>query len=85
MNQVLFCFRVIFSFVYFIFAPEFINNKIMKDLVANLNQLFADFTKDAASQVENGNKSAGTRARKASLTIEKALKEFRKKSIEATK
>jgi len=57
----------------------------MKDLVANLNQLFAEFQKDAGAQVENGNKAAGARARKASLTIEKALKEFRKVSIEATK
>ena len=47
----------------------------MKQLVENLNQLFADFTKDAASQVESGNKAAGTRARKASLAIEKTLKE----------
>jgi hypothetical protein len=57
----------------------------MKDLVENLNQLFAAFTKDATSNVENGNKAAGTRARKVSLTIEKELKEFRKKSIEASK
>ncbi|NDV97470.1 histone H1 [Dysgonomonas sp. 521] len=57
----------------------------MKNLVENLNQLFADFTKDAASQVENGNKAAGTRARKTSLAIEKALKEFRKVSIEEGK
>lgn len=57
----------------------------MKQLVENLNQLFADFTKDAASQVESGNKAAGTRARKASLAIEKVLKEFRKASIAATK
>jgi hypothetical protein len=57
----------------------------MKDLVENLNQLFAAFTKDAISNVENGNKAAGTRARKVSLTIEKELKEFRKKSIEASK
>ena len=57
----------------------------MKQLLENLNQLIADFTKDAAAQVENGNKAAGTRARKASLEIEKALKDFRKKSIEATK
>ncbi len=57
----------------------------MKALVDNLNQLFADFTKDAALQVENGNKAAGTRARKTSLAIEKALKDFRKKSIEAGK
>ena len=58
---------------------------IMKDLVANLNQLFADFQKDAVAQVENGNKAAGARARKASLAIEKALKEFRKVSIDAAK
>jgi hypothetical protein len=57
----------------------------MKDLVNNLNQFFADFQKDAAAQVENGNKAAGTRARKTSLAIEKALKEFRKISIEASK
>ncbi len=57
----------------------------MKALLDNLNQLIADFTKDAASQVENGNKAAGTRARKTSLAIEKALKEFRKVSIENSK
>jgi len=57
----------------------------MKNLVANLNQLFAEFQKDAAAQVENGNKAAGARARKASLAIEKSLKEFRKVSIDATK
>ncbi|GAB6011766.1 histone H1 [Viscerimonas tarda] len=57
----------------------------MKDLLNELNALIADFTKDAALQVENGNKAAGTRARKASLAIEKALKEFRKVSIESSK
>jgi len=57
----------------------------MKNLVANLNQLFAEFQKDAAAQADNGNKAAGARARKVSLAIEKALKEFRKASIEATK
>ena len=56
-----------------------------KKLVANLNNLFAEFQKDAAAQVENGNKAAGARARKASLAIEKALKDFRKVSIEAAK
>jgi hypothetical protein len=60
-------------------------NNYMKELVENLNGLFADFSKDAALQVENGNKAAGTRARKVSLAIEKALKEFRKVSIEAAK
>lgn len=57
----------------------------MENLVKNLNELFADFMKDANSQVENGNKAAGTRARKTSLAIEKALKEFRKVSVEASK
>jgi len=57
----------------------------MKNLVENLNQLFADFTKDAALQVENNNKAAGQRARKTSLSIEKALKEFRKVSISESK
>ena len=57
----------------------------MKNLVNNLDRLFADFKKDADAQVEKGNKAAGTRARKASLAIEKALKEFRKVSIEAAK
>ena len=53
----------------------------MKNLLENINNLIADFQKDA----ENGNKAAGTRARKTSLAIEKALKEFRKLSIEDSK
>ena len=53
----------------------------MNELLANLDQLFASFTKDSKLQLENGNKAAGTRARKVSLAIEKALKEFRKVSI----
>ena len=57
----------------------------MKNLVENLSQLFADFSKDANTQVENGNKAAGQRDRKVSLEIEKALKEFRKVSIEESK
>ena len=57
----------------------------MKNLVENLSQLFADFSKDANTQVENGNKAAGLRARKVSLEIEKALKEFRKVSIEESR
>jgi hypothetical protein len=68
----------------FIFV-EILNYTIMKDLLNNLNELMAGFSKDAAAQVENGNKAAGARARKASLTIEKALKEFRKISIEDSK
>lgn len=57
----------------------------MKELVEQIAALYADFAKDANAQLENGNKAAGTRARKASLEIEKAMKAFRKKSLEASK
>jgi len=57
----------------------------MKELLENLNQLFADFAKEANAQLENGNKAAGTRARKTSLAIEKQLKEFRKVSLDESK
>ena len=57
----------------------------MKDLVAKINEAFEAFAKDAALQVEKGNKAAGTRARKASLELEKLMKEFRKVSVEAAK
>lgn len=57
----------------------------MKNLLTEINGLFEEFKKDSALQLENGNKAAGTRARKASLAIEKALKEFRKVSIEEAK
>ena len=54
-------------------------------LVEKIAALVADFNKDANAQIENGNKAAGTRARKASLEIEKAMKEFRKVSLEESK
>ena len=57
----------------------------MKDLVGQLKADVDVFFKDAEAQIEKGNKAAGTRARKASLEIEKSLKAFRKKSLEATK
>lgn len=57
----------------------------MEKLLKEINELIEGFKKDSALQQENGNKAAGTRARKASLSIEKALKEFRKVSIEEAK
>lgn len=57
----------------------------MKELVEKVDALYAEFVKDATAQMENGNKAAGTRARKASLEIEKTMKEFRKASLEASK
>ena len=53
--------------------------------IAQISELFDLFSKDASLQVEKGNKAAGTRARKASLELEKLLKRFRKESLEASK
>ena len=57
----------------------------MKELVEKIAAAYAAFAKDATAQVENGTKAAGARARKVSLEIEKAMKEFRKASLEAAK
>lgn len=57
----------------------------MKKLVDQISAKIAEFNKDAAAQVESGNKAAGTRARKSSLELEKMLKEFRKVSVEESK
>lgn len=57
----------------------------MKELVEKIAALVAEFNKDANAQIENGNKAAGTRARKASLEIEKVMKEFRKVSLEESR
>ena len=48
----------------------------MKELVEKVAALYADFSKDANAQIENGNKAAGTRARKASLDIESIFRSF---------
>lgn len=56
----------------------------MKELVEKINALCEAFAADAQKNVE-GNKAAGARARKSSLELEKALKEFRKVSVEASK
>lgn len=57
----------------------------MKELVAKISELCAAFEKEAKLNVENGNNAAGTRARKASLELEKLMKQYRKDSIEASK
>lgn len=50
-------------------------------MVNKINELFNAFIEDATKAKEKGNHSAGVRARKTSLEIEKLLKEFRKESI----
>ena len=57
----------------------------MKELVEKIQTLYAEFEKDATAQAEKGNKAAGARARKVSLSLEKELKSFRKSSLEAAK
>lgn len=59
--------------------------KVMQELIAKVAGLYAAFEKDAKAQAENGNKAAGMRARKVSLEIERAMKAFRKASLEAVK
>ena len=57
----------------------------MEEILMKAAELYAAFAKDVNSQIEKGNKAAGTRARKASLELEKLMKEFRKASLTATK
>ena len=57
----------------------------MNELINKITELSAALVEDATAQVEKGNKAAGTRARKASLELEKVLKEFRKVSLEESK
>ena len=57
----------------------------MEKLVKQIEESYSSFILDANAQIEKGNKAAGTRARKASLEMEKMLKDFRKKSLESSK
>ena len=75
----------------FIAKKEFNLNRFIIYKKKNMNELIAKIKElneamsDAALQIEKGNKAAGTRARKASLELEKLMKEFRKASLEASK
>lgn len=57
----------------------------MKELLEKIQEAYKAFETDAQLQVEKGNKAAGTRARQASLSIEKLMKEFRKVSVQESK
>lgn len=57
----------------------------MKELVEKVKEQWSVFVENTDLQVEKGNKAAGMRARKASLELEKLLKEFRKVSLEESK
>lgn len=53
----------------------------MKELVSQINAQIELFQTNAQDQVEKENKSAGRRARQASLELTKLFKEFRKESV----
>ncbi len=57
----------------------------MKDLFEKITTEFEAFKKEASSQLESGNKAAGTRARKSALELSKLMKDFRKVSVEESK
>jgi hypothetical protein len=62
-----------------------LNKNIMKNLLNQINEKIDHFQTNASAHVEKDNKAAGMRARKASLDLEKQLKQFRKKSLEDQK
>lgn len=66
-----------------IVISSFSNNSAISGI--RETKLFAQFSENAKLQIEKGNKAAGMRARKASLELEKLLKQFRKESLEASK
>ena len=57
----------------------------MNETIKELETLFGRFPEYSSKNFYNGNKAAGARARKASLAIEKKLKEYRAKSVEFDK
>ena len=76
---------LIFRFLLSLCIINLNNENIMKELIEKIQETYAVFAADATAQAEKGNKAAGTRARKASLELEKAMKAFRKASLEAAK
>ena len=52
----------------------------MQEIVDKIKETFSTFVTENGKE-QNGNKAAGTRARKASLELEKLLKEYRKISL----
>ena len=57
----------------------------MDELILKIKEMSTAFFADAELQSVKGNKAAGIRARRVSLELEKAMKEFRKVSLEESK
>lgn len=62
-------------------------NKMSKldELYTQMNDLFTDFSTNHQTNINTGNKAAGTRARKAIGEVKKLVTEYRKASVEAGK
>ncbi len=56
----------------------------MKELIDEISVMMETFRENARTQLDKGNKSAGLRARRASLDLEPLLKRFRKLSLAAS-
>lgn len=57
----------------------------MEELLESIRANMTKMIKDMESNVKDGNKAAGVRARKTSLLLEKKFKQYRKESIAASK
>ena len=76
---------LLLSIIFTTFVDSILKTTYMKELVSKIQEVYAALATDAALQIEKGNKAAGTRARKASLELEKLMKEFRKISLKESK
>lgn len=55
----------------------------MEELALSITKKIEEFADNLILNVEKGNKAAGVRARKASLELEKLMKQYRKESVKA--
>lgn len=65
---------------YLCYNEQYQNTTNMKETIAKINEVMASLQAELAKAAE-GNKAAASRARKATLELEKLGKEFRKQSI----
>lgn len=57
----------------------------MEELLIKIDEQITLFVTNSAKHLNQGNKAAGQRARKATLELEKLFKQYRKLSVEASK
>jgi len=57
----------------------------LDELYSQLNDLFTDFSTNHQTNINTGNKAAGTRARKAIGEVKKLVTEYRKASVDENK